>query len=79
MNPTAKKFLIDAGIYYLKAVAFSLVIYLLLFAVYGGVRISLLAWSVVVLLAFTIAYIPFFVRSVRAIKAAKGKPGPENS
>lgn len=79
MSPSSKRFLRDIGIYYLKAVAFALVSYLLLFVVYGGVRISLLAWSAVVILAFTIAYIPFFVRSVRAGKADKGKSGPERS
>lgn len=78
VSPLLKKILIGVGIYYLKAIAFSLVSYLLLFAVYGGVRISLLAWFVVVILVFTIIYIPFFVRSVRAAKASRERLGAES-
>ena len=40
MNPSSKRLLIGAGIYYLKAIVFALVSYLLLLVVYSGVRIS---------------------------------------
>lgn len=72
MSSFSKRFVRDAGIYYLKAVAFAVISYLLLFAIYGGVGISFLPWAAVVILAFTIAYIPFFARFVKAAKGDEG-------
>jgi len=61
----------NISIYYLKASAFSVVSYLLLLVVYGGVRLTFLLWYCIVLLAFTIAYIPFFIRLLISNKEKK--------
>lgn len=68
MTSTLKSVLRDAGIYYLKAGAFSIVIYLLLIAIYGGTRISFLWLAVAVLFAFTVAYIPHLIKVIRTKK-----------
>lgn len=71
MSPLAKQWLSDIAIYLLKAFAFAVGSYLLIRVIYGGTRISFLAWSAVVLLAFAIAYIPVVLRGIRG--RAKGK------
>jgi len=75
MNPSSNRLLRDVGIYYSKAVLFALASYLLLFVVYGGVNMPLLGWSIVVVAAFTVAYIPFLVRSFRDARATGKQPG----
>lgn len=65
MSLLAKQWLRDAVIYFLKAFAFAAGSYLLIFVIYGGVRISFIAWTAVVLLAFAIAYIPYLIRGIR--------------
>jgi len=65
MNSFTKQQLRDAAIYCLKALIFAVGSYLLILVIYGGSRLSFLAWSGVVLLVFTIAYIPYLVRSIR--------------
>ena len=65
MSLLAKQWLRDAAIYFLKAFVFAAGSYLLIFVIYGGVRISFLAWVAIVLLAFAIAYIPYVIRGIR--------------
>jgi hypothetical protein len=61
MNLLTKNWPRDAAIYFLKAFAFGLGSYLLMFVIYGGVRITLFAWIAIVLLAFALAYIPYLI------------------
>lgn len=68
MNSSAKQRLRDAAIYYLKALIFAVGSYLLISVIYGGSRLSFFAWFGAVLLAFTIAYIPYLIQSIRKNK-----------
>lgn len=65
MSLLAKQGLKDAGIYLLKAFVFAVGSYLLIYVIYGGIRISFLAWGAVVLLAFAVAYVPYLIRKAR--------------
>lgn len=65
MSLLAKQWLRDAAIYLLKALVFAAGSYILIFVIYGGVRISPIAWTAVVLFAFAIAYIPYLIRGIR--------------
>ncbi|WP_202841028.1 hypothetical protein [Luteimonas saliphila] len=73
MNVITKKFVKQTAVFYLKTIAFAVATYLLLFVVYGGVNLSLLAWSVIVALAFTLAYIPSFIRFFKESLAHKNQ------
>lgn len=55
-------------VYLIQAIAFALVSYLIMDVAYGGVRISLLAWSVIVVVVFTLFGIPHFVRARKIAK-----------
>ena len=74
MSLLAKRWVRDAVIYFLKAVAFAIGSYFLMVRIYGGVRISFIAWSVTVLLAFTAVYVPYLVRAIRQARR-EGKEG----
>lgn len=65
MSFFTKQRLRDAAIYYVKAFAFAIGSYLLMMVIYGGSRLSFFAWTSVIFLAFTIAYIPYVVRGAR--------------
>lgn len=65
MSETIKRILRDAVIHYIKAGVFAVVIYLLLIAIYGGIRISFLWLSVAVVFAFTVAYVPHLIQIIR--------------
>lgn len=69
MNMAYKEFAKTVGIYYLQAIAFALVSYLIMHLAYGDVRLSLLTWSAIVLGVFTVLYIPALVRNFRLAKA----------
>ncbi len=56
-------------IYYCKAAVFSVLSYILIYAVYGGVGISILSWAMVVMVAFTFAYIPLLIKYVKIEKS----------
>lgn len=76
MSLSTKSWLRDMAIHYLKALAFGACSYILMWVIYGGVRLSFLAWIAAVLGAFTIAYIPFFLRRGKEGRD-EGKKGPE--
>lgn len=65
MKSSRRRRLRNLFIYYLKALIFSVGSYLLILVVYGGSRLSFFAWFGVVLLAFTIGYIPYLFQLVR--------------
>lgn len=69
MNRVHKEIAKTAGIYYLQAIAFALASYLIMYFVYGGVRLSLLVWSAIVVVVFTLLYIPALVRNIRLANA----------
>lgn len=69
----AKPWLRAISIYFLQAAAFAVGSYLLIILVYGGIRISFFAWSAIVLLAFAVAYIPYFIRGIRKGKEVEAK------
>lgn len=69
MNRVHKEIAKTAGIYYLQAIAFALASYLIMYFAYGGVRLSLLVWSAIVVVVFTLLYIPALVRNIRLAKA----------
>lgn len=52
-------------VYYVKAVIFAAVMYGLLLVLYGPVRFSFFEWLVIIVLAFTVGYIPDFIRLFR--------------
>lgn len=52
-------------IYYVKAVAFAAFSYGLLLLIYGQTKMSFFSWVLILLVAFTIGYIPSFVRLLR--------------
>ena len=62
MTLLGRKRVRDAIAHYLKAAIFAVGGYLLIIAIYGGTRLSFFAWTGIVFLAFTIAYIPLFFR-----------------
>lgn len=61
-NKTALK---SVAVYYVQAVVLIVASYGLLLAIYGRARISFVEWTLILLLAFTIGYIPNFVRLFR--------------
>lgn len=69
MNRVYKEIAKTLGIYYLQAIAFALVSYLIMHLAYGGVRLSLLTWSAIVVGVFTVLYIPALVRNFRLAKS----------
>lgn len=56
-----------------QAVAFGLVSYGIMCVAYGGVRIALLAWFAIVIVAFLLVHIPTFVQLWR--RARRKRPG----
>lgn len=50
-------------VYLIQATAFALVSYLIMHVAYGGVRISLLSCSVIVVVVCILLGIPYFVRA----------------
>lgn len=50
------------AIYYAKAAIFAVASYGLLLLIYGRTGISFFEWIIILLMAFTIGYIPVFVR-----------------
>ena len=66
MTLLAKQWVRCGVIYFLKASAFAVGSYLLISTIYGGIRITFIAWCVVVFLAFAVAYVPYLVRWVRS-------------
>lgn len=75
MSILVKPLLRDAAIYLLKAFAFAVGSYLLMLLIYGGVRISFLAWTAIVLLAFAVAYVPFLIRAIKQARKDVTKAG----
>jgi hypothetical protein len=69
MNRVYKEIAKTVGIYYLQAIAFALASYLIMHFAYGGVRLSLLVWSAIVVAVFTLFYLPALVRNIRLAKA----------
>ncbi|MDX3935783.1 hypothetical protein [Stenotrophomonas sp.] len=69
MNRVYKEIAKTVGIYYLQAIAFALAGYLIMHLAYGGVRLSLLAWSAIVVAVFTLFYLPVLVRNIRVARA----------
>lgn len=58
--------LVVVCIYYLQIMVIGIVGYGSMYLIYGGVRISVLAWVGIVLVGGTLAYIPAFVQLLRA-------------
>jgi hypothetical protein len=53
------------AIYYAKAAVFTVASYGLLLLIYGQTGISFFEWTLILLGAFTVGYIPNFVRLLR--------------
>lgn len=71
MNLLAKQRLKDSVIYLAKAFVFAVGSYLLIYVIYGGIRISFPAWAAIVLLAFAVAYIPYLLRKAKDRKRSE--------
>ena len=74
MSLLAKPWLKDAVVYFSRAFLFAVGSYLLMYVVYGDVRMSLcsfLVWATVVFLVFAVAYVPFLLREARQRKQIK--------
>jgi len=63
MQKVAATLLRAVIVYLIQAIAFALVSYLIMHVAYGGVRISLLTWSVIVVVVFTLLGTPHFMRA----------------
>jgi len=59
----------SAAIYYAKAAVFTVASYGLLLLIYGRTGISFFEWVLILLAAFTIGYIPTFIRLLRGKEA----------
>ena len=59
----------SAAIYYSKAAVFTVASYGLLLLIYGRTGISFFEWVLILLAAFTIGYIPTFIRLLRGKEA----------
>ena len=55
----------SVAMYYAKAAVFMIASYGLLLLIYGQTRLSFFEWVLILLAAFTIAYIPTFIRLLR--------------
>ncbi len=55
----------DAAVHYAVAAIFTIASYGLLHLVYGKMGISFIEWVLILLTAFTIAYIPMLIRLFR--------------
>ncbi|MFN4160431.1 MAG: hypothetical protein ACK4FW_00360 [Stenotrophomonas sp.] len=58
-------FLKSVAIYYAKAAVFTVASYGLLLLIYGRTKISFFEWVLILLAAFTVGYIPTFIRLLR--------------
>jgi hypothetical protein len=61
-----RRILSAVAVYYLKACVFTVVAYGLLRAIHGETGISFADWAIIMFVAFTIGYIPSFVKSLLA-------------
>lgn len=52
----------SVAIYYAKAMVFTVISYGLLLLIYGRTKISFFDWVLILLAAFTVGYIPTFIR-----------------
>jgi Ca2+/Na+ antiporter len=73
MSEPSRQWLRDAAIYFVKAIAFAVGSYILMLVIYGGARISFWMWSLIVTLAFAVAYVPYFVRAIKSHGSSKNK------
>lgn len=55
----------NMAIYYVKAMVFAVGSYWLVLLIYGRTKITFFEWAVVILVAFTIGYIPYFIKLLR--------------
>lgn len=55
----------NLAVYYAKAAIFTVASYGLLLLVYGRIGISFFEWVLILLAAFTVGYIPSFIRLLR--------------
>lgn len=55
----------NMAIYYVKTMVFAVGSYWLVLLIYGRTKITFVEWVVVILVAFTIGYIPYFIKLLR--------------
>lgn len=55
----------NMAIYYVKTMVFAVGSYWLVLLIYGRTKITFFEWVVVILVAFTIGYIPNFIKLLR--------------
>lgn len=55
----------SVAIYYTKAAVFTVASYGLLLLIFGQMRLSFFEWVLILLAAFTVGYIPNFIRLLR--------------
>lgn len=66
---------INIAVYYAQVVAFIIVSYGLILLLYGRTKLSFLEWALIILVAFTIGYIPYLFLFLRARKKEREVPG----
>lgn len=77
MNSERKRIARSIAIYYSQVAAFIVASYGLIFILYGRTKLSFLEWAIILLVAFTVGYLPHFVRMLRASRRGEGiKPLP---
>jgi hypothetical protein len=54
-----------------QAILFSLISYLVMWLAYGPIRVKLIEWVAIVVVAFLVAYIPSLYRAVRGAEVPK--------
>lgn len=72
MNSGRKSIAKSVVIYYAQVVAFIVASYGLIFLLYGRTKLSFLEWALILLVAFTVGYLPYFVRLIRANRRTNG-------
>lgn len=66
MNIRSKRIARSVAIYYAQVAVFIVVSYGLILLVYGRTKLSFLEWALILLVAFTVGYLPYFFRLLRA-------------
>ncbi|MDR7067812.1 hypothetical protein J2X02_000629 [Pseudoxanthomonas japonensis] len=61
-----RRILAAMAVYYLKASVFTMLAYGLLRAIHGETGISFAEWAIIMFVAFTIGYIPSFIKLLLA-------------
>lgn len=75
MNDGHKYIVRSIAVYYAQVVAFIFASYGLIFVLYGKTKLSFWEWAAILLVAFTVGYVPNIVRQIKGAGKIKGDGG----